>query len=196
MRLEICPLLQSPYAFSGGPQDTAVEQVSGTSIPCARGLYRDPLQALLTATHPAYSISMYTSFTGSRSKHTLRNMEVTGSISLLLANKALAKPSCNRKSFTYPINDGMEVTLLEANQHENWSSSVIVTLPTFSDAKFCEVKLHVTRHGSKDDVGKWLEKAVYNGADDPKSAASWSCSRSNTGFAKVGHAEYQWRDEL
>jgi hypothetical protein len=46
---------------------------------------------------------------------------------------------------------------------------------------------------------KWPVKAVYNGAGDPKSAASWLCSNSNTGSAKVGHAghaEYQWRDEL
>lgn len=43
---------------------------------------------------------------------------------------------------------------------------------------------------------KWPAKAVYDGVGDPKSAASWSCSNSNTESAKVGHAEYQWRDEL
>lgn len=43
---------------------------------------------------------------------------------------------------------------------------------------------------------KWPAKAMYNGAGDPKRAASWACSNSSTGWAKVGHAEYQWHDEL
>jgi hypothetical protein len=43
---------------------------------------------------------------------------------------------------------------------------------------------------------KWPAKAVYNGTVNPKTAASWLYSNSDTGLAKVGHAEYQWLDEL
>jgi hypothetical protein len=37
---------------------------------------------------------------------------------------------------------------------------------------------------------KWPAKAVYNGTLNPKTAASWLYSNSDTGLAKVGHAEY------
>jgi hypothetical protein len=101
---------------------------------------------------------MDTKFTRSRATHKILKMKATSGILLLLATQALSKPSCNLKSFTYPIIDGMEVTSLEATQHENWSSPVIGTLPSFSGINFCEVKLHVTHHGTNDDVAihVWL----------------------------------------
>ena len=43
---------------------------------------------------------------------------------------------------------------------------------------------------------KWPAKAVHSGAVNPKTAANWLYSNNNTGLTKVGHAEYQWLDEL
>jgi len=63
MHLEICQLLRPLYAFSGGPRDTAVEQVSGTGIACAEGLYCDALQALSTGTLPACVVYIFRRFT-------------------------------------------------------------------------------------------------------------------------------------